>query len=620
MAQSERRHGRNASGGGAVTGSTGNPAQPRPILLDAYAARNCPVKVQNRYDRTVKLPGSDDDSAAMRSTSEGMAEIFAGSAGFRDLVLSAVAAAGVRVVDLRGLADADWPDREAVTAEVIAEGAEVIVKPTLPVDHAGHRFGSPDLLVRGPDRPDGSPGYYPAHVKRTRLLARPSGFSGATVLISNLDSPTPAAAVDLPLTLRSSPDLELIQLAHYWRMLEAAGWTAGGTPTAGLIGRDSVSELLTGQRGDLRYYELPPAADLALTWLDLTAKTLRTLSRTAAPGWRLRAALERYDHEHQFRVKVAEVASRRVGGADDPSSMVQPIVIKECQHCQWWLACRPMLGSDDISLRIDKARLDVREIAVLRSMGINTIHDLRAADLEALLASYLPEVRHRPHAEERLRTAAHRSRLLAEGIELDRCSSGPIQVPRASIEVDLDIETSADNRVYLWGFLVQRPDEQPRYVSFARFADISLAEEASLAIEAMEWLLGILTEHPDALIYHYSDYEVVHIRRLADFSDDPVLRRVCDEALANFVDLFQVIRDNFFGTHGLGLKQVASAAAGFRWRDDDPGGLNSQRWFVDAVHGADEQIRADAATRILEYNEDDVRATNVVRRWLSDLD
>ena len=44
----------------------------------------------------------------------------------------------------------------------------------------------------------------------------------------------------------------------------------------------------------------------------------------------------------------------------------------------------------------------------------------------------------------------------------------------------------------------------------------------------------------------------------------------------HFVDLFTLVRAHFFGTNGLGLKTVAHAGAGFSWRDDDPGGLNSQ--------------------------------------------
>jgi predicted RecB family nuclease len=55
---------------------------------------------------------------------------------------------------------------------------------------------------------------------------------------------------------------------------------------------------------------------------------------------------------------------------------------------------------------------------------------------------------------------------------------------------------------------------------------------------------------------------------------------------------------------------------GFRWRDEDPGGLNSQLWFAEAVHGENAEVRAQARRRVLEYNEDDVIATSQVRAWL----
>ena len=64
---------------------------------------------------------------------------------------------------------------------------------------------------------------------------------------------------------------------------------------------------------------------------------------------------------------------------------------------------------------------------------------------------------------------------------------------------------------------------------------------------------------------------------------------------------------------------VATRAAGFRWRDESPGGLNSQAWFDEAVSGATADVRAAARQRVLEYNEDDVEATWHVRRWLRTL-
>ena len=75
---------------------------------------------------------------------------------------------------------------------------------------------------------------------------------------------------------------------------------------------------------------------------------------------------------------------------------------------------------------------------------------------------------------------------------------------------------------------------------------------------------------------------------------------------------------HFFGVNGIGLKVVANAGAGFSWRDPDPGGLNSQTWWDLAVHDPDPQVRESSRTRVMEYNEDDVKATLAVRRWLAE--
>ncbi|WP_446919434.1 hypothetical protein, partial [Klebsiella pneumoniae] len=92
-------------------------------------------------------------------------------------------------------------------------------------------------------------------------------------------------------------------------------------------------------------------------------KFIRTFSRSSASGWRRRSVLDRYDHEHTFRVSVAEHA---IAGGEP---MVAPIVVRECESCQWWAICEPRLDDADLSLRISKAPLDVREISTLRRLG-----------------------------------------------------------------------------------------------------------------------------------------------------------------------------------------------------------------------------------------------------------
>ncbi len=47
---------------------------------------------------------------------------------------------------------------------------------------------------------------------------------------------------------------------------------------------------------------------------------LRTFSRSRPEGWRLRSPLERYDHEHAFRVDIAAVAQQQTGDATTRSA------------------------------------------------------------------------------------------------------------------------------------------------------------------------------------------------------------------------------------------------------------------------------------------------------------
>jgi predicted RecB family nuclease len=247
---------------------------------------------------------------------------------------------------------------------------------------------------------------------------------------------------------------------------------------------------------------------------------------------------------------------------------------------------------------------------------MGTVQQLAGADLTALLPSYLPEVTHRAGAENRLRVASRRARMLVEGVPFARETAGPIEVPAAVLEVDLDIESAADGRIYLWGFLVEDTTSpgSRRYVSFSRFEDLEEASEAALAVEAFTWLRSLVDTAQSVRVYHYSAYEPSTIRALAQRSDAPELAWAAGYA-DEFVDLYEVVKTHFFGAGGLGLKPIAQHA-GFRWRDDDPGGLNSQAWFAEAVHHPETEVRDRARTRVLEYNEDDVLATAVLRAWL----
>lgn len=558
------------------------------IVLDAYAARSCPVKTQHAFDPTVVKPETPLD--------ESLRESFQGGFDFRDEVLNRLAAAP-GAVDLRSIdgVEASWTDREQATLQALGSGAPIIVGGLLPLDLAGHRSGRPDALVRGDDHADGAPGYWPLKVKPYRVREKHTG--APTLLVSTLASP--AERADLPLArFRTYREGSLLELTHHWRLLEACGFSAA-SPWVALVGDDRAE-----------------GEEPTITWVDLNRRFIRTYSKSA--GHKLRSPMERYDHEFRFRVHVAEQAAQRTGH-DDPPPAVRPIRVKECEWCAWWQVCRPMIDDDDLSLRISKAPLDVRELQTLLGLGINTVAELARADVEELLPQYLPLTGHRDRAEQRLRQAARRARMLAAGVDLERINDEPIAVPRSAYEVDLDIESADDGSVYLWGVLIT-DETGTRYEHFSRFQHLSKQSEGELAAEFARWLVAAAADHPDLLVYHYSDYETIHLRRLAERTGDPVLAEAVGLIRDHFVDLFRYVKDNFVGVDGLGLKVVAHKGAGFSWRDSEPGGLASQSWFNDAVDGPSGEARAQARERVLEYNEDDVRATLAVRRWMTDQD
>lgn len=558
------------------------------FVLDAYAARSCPLKTVNAFTPSLVTP----------SLTPPIPPFFRNAEAIEADVVGRIVCAQDDVRDLRNTRDAPTDVAAAACLAAMAEGARIIVGGLLPPDEETHRIGRPSLLLRSPD----GAGYMPVHIKFHRVLES-SGPDEPVLWVSRLADPTTPLATPGRRFRWSTRLKAALQVTHYWRLLEACGFAATRR-YAGLIGIDNI-HTDTGAG-----IEVAPV----ITWLNLEARRVPPNPRwveVPADAEPL-TLLERYDGEHAYRVELAETALASSG----QETLLTPIVSPECRGCVWQPHCQAQLDADDLSVRISKAPLDVHEVRTLRRLGISTVTELANADLDALLESYLPRVSHREGGEERLRRAYQRAHMMHEGVELERTTDDPLPLPRHDLEIDIDVETSAEDHVYLWGFWVDDPREpEPYYRSFSRFASLNDASEAALAGEALTWLRA-LTDGRDAAAYHYSEYEVVRIHRVSPRLDPDLATWARAASQTWFVDLFALVRENYLGANGLGLKVVATAATGFAWRDEDANGLASQSWFADAVGHEDAQMRELARVRVLEYNEDDVRATWNLRRWL----
>ena len=207
-------------------------AAPGTILLDAYAARSCPVKTQNAFNPTVVLETPEEGASV--GSNEGLAELFDGGAQFEAVVLEQlITSRGGRVVDLRPLSSNSPEVQVEACVRAMSSGADVIIGGCLPVDLSGHRVGSPDLLVRSSETPNRSPAYHPVEVKWHRIIARSRPADGnaeepRVLRYSTLTDPSAGASIGISgYELRiGSRAADFLQLAHYHRMLEACGFGA----------------------------------------------------------------------------------------------------------------------------------------------------------------------------------------------------------------------------------------------------------------------------------------------------------------------------------------------------------------------------------------------------------
>ena len=557
------------------------------ILLSGYAAKQCARRIHNNWDATIPAVDWVPSAEAQRFFDDGIA--------FEQQALAALdERLGDRLVHIP--ANSRKSDAIAATIAAMDAMAPVIAGGWLPDDLIGGRTGRPDLLVLL-ESDAGTSFYAPGDIKAHRTV---KAVKSGTLTYSTSHEPSEFKEyAGLAEEVAGCYD-DFIQLAHYSRMIDAAGFGPAHDARIGfIIGRDNLIEYL--------------GSDFTLIWHDLTKSLFKTFS--ASLGTRKRSALERYDHEHNFRIKVASVAVKRTGSPTDPEPLVQPVGQNECTECPWEMSCAPFLegvASGDIT----SGRLSIREWMTLQNMGITTTQDLAELDPtdQSWMDDYLARVPHQASAAKRLTEAVTRATMVQSGEILRRLNDEPFELPHADVEIDIDIEWDEHDRVYLWGARLRQgqDDSTAYYKSFSSWELLDETQERDLAQQFATWLgeqiQNAVTQGKTIKIYHYAPPEPNYLKRILGPDATAELTKY-------FVDLNTIMRKNFIGLHGLSIKKIAPAV-GFEWRDEDPGGLQSQTWLIDARTGTGSQA-GDARQRILQYNEDDVAATAAIRDGLT---
>jgi predicted RecB family nuclease len=490
------------------------------------------------------------------------------------------------------------------------------------------RIAVPDLLVRAPDG-----GYLPVLIRGHRTTDPGAGAVASPVAAAR---EVMIAAVELPERKLRAHHADALALAHVYRLLQELG-LAAGSARGGVIGRGGPAMDPDWDDGAL------------IVWHQLDAAPVELGGRSV---------LAEYDARFADRLAVARAAA-----AGEPA-LAQPSRIAECRRCPWWPVCGPELeAAHDVSLLVAGSDVDV-----LHDVGIVTFDDLAAMDPIRAAALPLTGI---PPGDARARALA-----LAAGVPLARRRE-VVDPRRADVELDVDMESYYDHGAYLWGTYLSGPGlarlpgtgYAPGYRPFVTWDPLDSPAAGENFAAFWQYLIALRRDCEGAGLtfaaYCYSHtaeerWLYATPRRFPDvpgMPDHAEVGRFCSSQ--QWVDLYTEVKRCFVVPGSLRLKRIA-AVAGFAWRDPEPSGENSMAWYRIAT-GSDRAVgdgaigdggtgsavtgcwagRVDGSTgdgaggidpvpvppgdpvpahqeRILRYNEDDVRATLALRRWMTD--
>lgn len=255
-----------------------------------------------------------------------------------------------------------------------------------------------------------------------------------------------------------------------------------------------------------------------------------------------------------------------------------------CKECGWRNVCYKLAEEKhDASLVYGLSRsLHYKLI----EQGIKTVEDVVHADPNVLVQiEGITE-----HAIEKWKRQANV--VITKKAEITK-----VKLPDTENRICLDLETSEDGSVYLIGLWHKN--------KFKYF--FSEHDEQKILQEFIDYVLAL----KDYRLYHYGSFEKTVFRQLFEKYNIP--DDISKGIFSNMIDMFQILRQNaMLPLMYYDLKSVAKHF-GFSWRASDASGGNSIIWFETWKKNKDPEL----LKKILAYNEDDVKATDIVLEKIS---
>lgn len=286
-----------------------------------------------------------------------------------------------------------------------------------------------------------------------------------------------------------------------------------------------------------------------------------------------------------------------------------PAMCGTCKNCGWYHSCKKWCEREQDLTQLFEMGRSKRE-TIKRDLAASRLSELVLVDRDILVTrkktdkDFLKGI-----GAGTIEKLIFRAKLMMDGSEPH--IHQVFEFPKVSAELFFDIESDpTQDFVYLHGFWV-RDGNGERFEHFTA-RNVSPEAEAEVFQQALKFI-GSFDEN-DRAVYYYSAYEKACYRRLSRKYPDVITEAEVDTIFdhRNSVDLYAIVsKMTDWPLSSYGIKSIAQYLK-FQWRDETPSGALSIQWYNDFLTSGDEKF----LNRVLEYNEDDCKATLVVKDYL----
>jgi uncharacterized protein len=294
------------------------------------------------------------------------------------------------------------------------------------------------------------------------------------------------------------------------------------------------------------------------------------------------------DYVDQFHLTRQEI--EKILEGEKPA----PFLKSGCKRTPWYSIClSDSEGCNDVSLIYRLSQSDQRH---LYGIGINTVKQLADMDVETL-QSKLEE-----WPFDKIVRFHNQARVLLDDKPVVLRKP---EFPQVKNEIYFDIESDPTRDIdYLLGVLVKNTENGKS--EYKKFMAKDKEDESTMWQKFLDFLVPL----EDFVIYHYAYYERQVFDRLTLRYGAP--NTLVNKFKENTIDLhLKVVDSVILPLYFYTLKDVAQYL-GYKWDDPEAGGAESVVWYNDWLDKKDDNV----LKKIIKYNEDDVRATLLVKEWL----